>query len=236
VHGFEQAAAQLPAAQPWLDGRAESITPVHPMAGLRNRRRRLVDDAGAPIVTGFVAVGDAQVATNPLYGRGCSLAMVHACGLVDLLDRPEGDLERAFHELTERELDPWFRAAVQQDREARELLRADSVRAGDGDAEGDERRVDDGAVDPKQFLREVFRDGLLPAVRTSPVVYRAFLRWFNLETTPDALMSDPQVIGEVMQSYATRDARPPEPPLGPDRASFLAGLGSGAEAGGHSVR
>jgi hypothetical protein len=71
-------------------------------------------------------------------------------------------------------------------------------------------------------MREVFREGLLPAVRTSPAVYRAFLRWFNLETTPDALMNDPEVLAAVMQSYAERDSREPEPPLGPDRATFLA--------------
>ncbi len=206
VDGFEAGAAQLPAAQPWLDGRSEPITDVHPMAGLRNRRRFFVDESGSPIVRGFAAVGDAHVCTNPLYGRGCSLAMVHAFGLVDLLG--ESEWERAFHDFTERELDPWFRAAVQQDRDAKALA-------------GGEPLADD---DPRAFMREVFRDGLLPAVRTSPAVYRAFLRWFNLETTPDALMNDAEVLAAVMQSYAERDSRPPDAPLGPDRATFLANL------------
>ncbi len=206
IAAFEAGAAQLPAAQPWLDGRSEPITDVHPMAGLRNRRRYFVDESGTPIVRGFAAVGDAHVCTNPLYGRGCSLALVHAFGLVDVLGLD--DWERAFHEFTEREVDPWFRAAVQQDREAKALL--------DGEAlEPD---------DPRAFMREVFREGLLPAVRTSPAVYRAFLRWFNLETTPDALMNDPEVLAAVMQSYSERDSRAPEPPLGPDRATFLAAL------------
>ena len=34
--------------------------------------------------------------------------------------------------------------------------------------------------DPRAFMQTIFRDGLLPALRTSPVVFRAFLRWFNL--------------------------------------------------------
>lgn len=226
VEGFETAAAQLVAAQPWLDGRSEPITGVHPMAGLRNRRRYFVRD-GEPIVTGFVAVGDASVCTNPLYGRGCSLALVHAFGLADLLDRAPRALALEFAEFTDREIDPWFRAAVQQDREARELLgtgTSGSGTSGTGVAGAGADAAADGEVDPRQLLRDVFRDGLLPAVRTSPVVYRAFLRWFNLESTPDALMTDAEVIAAVMQSYAARGSRPPEPALGPGRAEFLAAL------------
>ncbi len=206
VEYFERAAAQLVAAQPWLDGRSEPITGVHSMAGLRNRRRRFVHD-DAPVVSGFAAVGDAHVCTNPLYGRGCSLAVVHAYGLVDALSLDDGDRETAFDEFTERELDPWFRASVQQDRESQAASHPD------------------GPLDPQRdLMREVFRDGLLPAVRTSPAVYRAFLRWFNLEATPDALVSDPEVVAAVMQCYSERDQREPEAALGPDRATFLAAL------------
>jgi 2-polyprenyl-6-methoxyphenol hydroxylase-like FAD-dependent oxidoreductase len=215
IDAFEAAAAQLVAAQPWLDGRSESITPVHLMAGLRNRRRWFVDDGGAPIVTGFVAIGDSHVCTNPLYGRGCALAIVHAYGFVDSLGLLRlGERERAFHDFTEREIDPWFRAAVQQDRESRDIAQTGSLSTTDAD----------GNLDPKAWMREVFRDGLLPAVRTSPAVYRAFLRWFNLETTPDALMTDSDVIAAVMQSYQERDSRPPEPALGPTRPTFLTAL------------
>jgi hypothetical protein len=220
VDRFEAAAAVLPAAQAWLDGRSEPITPVHQMAGLRNRRRFFVDDGGNPIVRGFVAVGDAQVCTNPLYGRGCSLAAVHAFGLADRLGAD--DVERAFHEFTEREIDPWFRAAVQQDRDARELVAGAKVASTDAD----------GNLDPRAWMRDVFREGLLPAVRTSPAVYRAFLRWFNLETTPDALMQDNEVIAAVMDCYATRDSRPPEPPLGPDRAEFVSATRRGSDGRG----
>ena len=61
------------------------------MAGLRNRYRPLVDAHGRPLVHGFVAVGDAAVCTNPLYGRGCSLAFVHAFGLADCARATHGD-------------------------------------------------------------------------------------------------------------------------------------------------
>jgi 2-polyprenyl-6-methoxyphenol hydroxylase-like FAD-dependent oxidoreductase len=211
IDAFEAAALAMPITAPWrAPGVAEPLTDVHVMAGLRNRYRPLVV-SGAPLVVGFVAAGDASVCTNPLYGRGCSLALVHAFGLADALRAHGADLDavaRDFAAFTERELVPWFRAAVLQDAQARDL------------AEGTEVPSED----PRAFMREVFRDGLLPAVRTSPVVYRAFLRWFNLLASPEALMADGAVVGEVLAAYHDRENRPPPPVLGPDRETFAAAL------------
>ncbi len=205
--GFETVARSLLAIEPWrVEGVADPITDVHVMAGLRNRYRPFVDAGGVPLVHGFVAVGDASLCTNPLYGRGCSLAFVHAFGLADALqahgEDPDG-FARAFAAFTERELVPWFRSAVLQDTEARamhEELAAD---------------------DPRAFMQAVFRDGLLPAMRTSPIVFRAFLRWFNLLVTPDALMADPEIVGEVLAAYEDRENRPGPPVLGPGRDEML---------------
>jgi hypothetical protein len=60
----------------------------------------------------------------------------------------------------------------------------------------------------------------LPALRTSPFVFRAFLRWFNLLATPDALMNDPQVVGDVLAAFNDRANHPVPVPLGPDRESM----------------
>jgi 2-polyprenyl-6-methoxyphenol hydroxylase-like FAD-dependent oxidoreductase len=204
---FEAVARSLVAVAPWrLEGVADPITDVHVMAGLRNRFRPLVGVDGAPLVHGFVTVGDASVCTNPLYGRGCSLAFVHAFGLADAI-RETGDdfdaLGRALASFTERELVPWFRSAVLQDEQARVL------------------REELPAEDPRAFLQAVFRDGLLPAMRTSPIVFRAFLRWFNLLATPDALMADPEIVAEVLAAYEDRENRPGAPVLGPDRDGLL---------------
>lgn len=220
---FERAVASLPAALPWRDGVSEPITGVELMAGLRNRRRTFVVD-GEPIVTGFVAVGDAAVCTNPLYGRGCSLAVVHAFGLADAIDETGGDpvaLALELHEFTRRELDPWYRAAVQQDREAQQIHESvaspPSVTAAS----------DDSYVDPRAWARELFREGLLPAIRTSPVVFRAFLRWFNLLATPDALINDNEVLMAALASYQDRGNHPAEPVPGPaDRGELLAAIGT----------
>lgn len=220
---FEAAVATLPAAQPWRDGRSEPITDVHVMAGLRNRRRALVVD-GEPIVSGFVAVGDAATATNPLYGRGCSLALLHAFALADAISAHGTDVRAvavALDEAGRRDVEPWYRSAVQQDQEA---AHAAAIAAGRVAAP----TTEDGVVDPRAWAREVLRDGLMPAVRTSPVVFRAFLRWFNLLATPDALMADTEVMGEVLRVYSERDSRPPEPLMGPATRDEFAAVVSAA--------
>src|SRR5262249_16825136 len=112
---FERVARQLYGVAPWrADGIADPITDVHVMAGLRNRYRPLVV-GGAPLVRGLVAVGDAAVCTNPLYGRGCSLAIVHGFGLAETLSsngNGHGDdadaVALGFADFTDRELRPWF--------------------------------------------------------------------------------------------------------------------------------
>jgi hypothetical protein len=62
-------------------------------------------------------------------------------------------------------------------------------------------------------------------MRTDQRVFRAFLRTFNLLTTPDALMRDGDLITRVVEVYNDRENRPPEPELGPPtREAFLAQL------------
>lgn len=215
------------------------------MGGLLNRLIRHLDDDGEPLVTGYLAVGDAHTCTNPLYGRGCSLAMVQAdllaeaLATVDLAD-PDGlaALARAYEAASAREVEPWYRAAVTQDRMARRAAEEDAAGAAAGaPASRDGRDADAGSVaddrgeDPeatqRRFLREVMRDGLLPAVRTDAVVFRAFLRGLNLLDDPDALLADGDVIGRVLAVYQDREHRSPEPSLGPPRHELLAVLDAG---------
>ncbi|HTL84595.1 MAG TPA: FAD-dependent oxidoreductase [Acidimicrobiia bacterium] len=204
---FEVVARSLLGVAPWREpGIAEPITDVHVMAGLRNRYRPLVAADGTPLVHGFLAVGDASVCTNPLYGRGCSLAFVHAFGLADALGDHTGDMDaiaRTFAQFTERELLPWFKSAVMQDAQARAM------------------HEELPSEDPRAFMQTVFRDGLLPALRTSPVVFRAFLRWFNLLATPEALISDPAVVADVMAAFNDPEKHARPEPLGPERDEML---------------
>ena len=106
---FDLAARELVVAAPWLDGRAEPITPkVHMMAGLLNRWRDYVSD-GAPVATGFLAVGDALLCTNPLYGRGCSTGFWAAHLMVEAVEAHGDDplaLALAYDAATRQQLLP----------------------------------------------------------------------------------------------------------------------------------
>ena len=91
--GFEHACRLLPGPDQFFrDGPLEPISGVRPMGGLLNRIRRFTDDRGRSPRAGFVAVGDAHTCTNPLYGRGCSLALVQAIRLGSALAAHPDDL------------------------------------------------------------------------------------------------------------------------------------------------
>lgn len=203
---FDEAAALLPAAAPWLDpALAEPIAEPHAMAGLINRVRDLVLD-GRPSVLGFTAVGDALVCTNPLYGRGCSLAAVHARLLASAVREHAGDPEAfalALHGGVQEELVPWYQASVAQD-EASRLAR-------EGGPGGD-------------FATSIITEGLLPLTRIDAKVSRAFFRALNLLSSPNAVMSDPDLTARVLAHWQTRGSRPQEAPVGPTRAELIEAL------------
>ncbi len=214
---FDSCARQLVATAPWLDGRAEPITEsVHAMAGLVNLWRPYVVD-GRPAATGLVPIGDAVLCTNPLYGRGCATAFWGAHLLVAAIDSHSDDphtMLLAYDASLRAEIHPWYRAGVEQDAEGRRVAAA--MLAGD-DPDGD-------PTDQRSFMRAVFRDGLLPALRRDAVVLRAFFRALNLLTAPDAMIKDPDVGARVLAVWQDRDNRPPEPALGPKRRADLLAL------------
>ncbi len=218
---FEAAARALPATREWIEpARSEPVTDVRAMAKLVNRRRRFVRD-GEPLALGVVAIGDAAICSNPLYGRGCALAFVHAWAFEDALRDHAGDLRGLALELdlaTRREIEPWYRAARDQDRESREVAAAQAR----GEAQGAATGAQPGqVVDPKEFLRSVFRDGLIPALRSDIKVVRAFMRTFNLLDAPDAFMKDADVIGRVLAAWREREQRAPLELPGPQRSEMV---------------
>jgi 2-polyprenyl-6-methoxyphenol hydroxylase-like FAD-dependent oxidoreductase len=224
---FDEAARNLVATAPWMDGRAEPLSDgVHVMAGLLNRFRQYVIDE-QPLVLGMLPVGDAVICTNPLYGRGCSIGYWGAHLMADVLSAHNGDwnddallkIAVAYDDSVRREILPWYTAGVQQDAEARRVSQA--LLKGE-DPDGDTN-------DPRTMIRSVLREGLLPALRSDAVVLRAFFRNFNLLTEPDALLKDPEVSARVFAIWQDRENRPPEIPLGPKRRQdFVASLTSAA--------
>ena len=216
---YDAALAAVPRIAAWTDpDRATVESPIEVMADRGNRIMRQGQD-GSPFTAGVVAIGDAAMCTNPSYGRGAGLALVHAAALGDVLDEL-GDAGDAPHdavvalaEVTRRELEPWFHAAVEGDRVrqvvARRLLAGEPWDAVGGPG-------DDPAV---RFARHAPR-----AVEHDPDVARAYHRAFQLLDPPSAFWGNARIAERVTAlSEASGGAPPPRP--GPDHeamASILA--------------
>jgi 2-polyprenyl-6-methoxyphenol hydroxylase-like FAD-dependent oxidoreductase len=217
--GFEVAVASVPIAAQWTTPQlSEPVSDVHAMANLTNTRRWLVED-GEPLALGFVAVGDSLIHTNPIVGRGCSLAWTAAFALADCLDTtPDGDLRAlalAYDARVERDLVPWYALQVAQDADAIEV--AEAQQRGENPYE---TTNPDGSGNPKAFVRALLKDGLLPALREDVVLLRTFLRTLHLLEPPNDLMKNPDVFQRVLDSYHRREQRP-KVALGPSRAELL---------------
>jgi 2-polyprenyl-6-methoxyphenol hydroxylase-like FAD-dependent oxidoreductase len=208
---WEAVIRRLTPLEPWTEpGLADPITGVESMARLRNRIRRFVVD-GTPVATGVVVIGDAAVATNPWYGKGCSQAGIAADSLSAALAEHGRDrvaLALAMDAATQTELEPHYTLAVRQDADRMKLHAA--AHAG--------TEPDPVAAATRDFIL----NGLLPATRTDPDVFRSFFRSFNMLDAPDALLSDTVVINAAVAAHATKDQRPPAPTLGPPREELLA--------------
>src|SRR3954447_24550809 len=113
---FDRVVRACPLQAHWLDG--TPITDVLPIAGGLARSRRFVVE-GAPIATGFAAVGDAWACTNPSAGRGLSVGAVHAQALRatarDHLDEPD-TFALAWDAVTEERVAPFYWNQIAEDR------------------------------------------------------------------------------------------------------------------------
>ena len=218
TRGFEIAAAALPITRAWIDPKvSEPISDVHGMANLRNTRRWLVAD-GEPLALGVVAIGDALIHTNPITGRGCTLAWVSAFLLAEALRKEPEDaraLALVLDAAIEREVVPWWRAQVQQDRDA---LEVEAIQRAGGNPYQVER--EDGSQDPKAFMRSLLREGLGHAMREDMTVLRAFMRVFNLLDSPEDLMRRPELMSAVLRAWSDRHTKPPLA-TGPSRDQML---------------
>jgi 2-polyprenyl-6-methoxyphenol hydroxylase-like FAD-dependent oxidoreductase len=216
--GFEAAVSALPLAAEWTAPEvSEPVTDVHGMANLKNTRRWLVED-GEPLALGFVAVGDALIHTNPIVGRGCSLAWTSAFDLAECLDAHGDDLRAlalACHEGVERHIVPWYEMQLAQD--------ADAIEVAEAQQRGEDpfRTTDpDGTQNPKGFVRSLLKEGLLPALREDLPLLRVFLRAMNLLDAPRDLLRNPVVMQSLIASYARREQRE-KVVLGPSREAML---------------
>ncbi|MFP5254427.1 MAG: FAD-dependent oxidoreductase [Acidimicrobiia bacterium] len=213
---FDRACHLLPGPDLFFADGAPPLQPiggVRPMAGLLNRIRRFTDDAGQPLVLGFHALGDAHTVTNPLYGRGCSLAAVQAVAIADVLAaHPDDPVARgaAYEAFNRAEVEPWFDNAVMMDRFGADPAGGAALGGGHGTP----------GSDGAKSLRAVFA-----AAATDPVIGRGIARFMNLLQTPAQLMTDPELMGRIAEVTADPDRYPLERPEAPTRRELLALLG-----------
>jgi hypothetical protein len=206
---FNAAVRSIPALAPWIDAdHADAISDVRTMAGLLNRIRRFTDDAGDPLVVGFHALGDSHTTTNPLYGRGCSLAAVQACLLTDAFAaHPDDPVARsaAYEAGSAREVEPWYESAVQMDQLGADPAGTSAFGGGDGDA--------------GRAMAAVF-----VAAATDPSIGRGIARFMNLLQTPAQLLTDGELMQRVAEVVADPGAYPTPRRVGPGRRELLAQL------------
>nr|MBA3655000.1 hypothetical protein [Actinomycetota bacterium] len=203
--GFEAACRALPGPDQFFTGEPlEPIGDVRPMTGLLNRVRRFSDDNGEPTVLGFHAIGDAHTCTNPLYGRGCSLAMVQAVLLADATAANPGDPHRRavdYEAACKREVEPWFDVSVQMDK---------------------------AGADPTGFVADGGAGNrmaaLFVAAATDPIIGRGLARFWNLLATPADMMTDGELLNRMAEVMANPDAYPVPEREGPSRTQLLATL------------
>ncbi len=214
---FSQVCQRLPALAPWLDPKcSEPTTNVFVMGGLYNTYRQLVVD-NQPVVHGFFAVGEAAIHTNPLYGRGCSLSFLHAHLLADAVAAHTDETERArhFHNATQRELRPFYDAAVKRD--GISLRRAQQSMAGPRPPQLRER-----------LMQSFVQHGLATAMRGDLDVRRAFLRDFHMLEKPNVAIRQPRIILRILRFWLRgkrRNAHLYTPSAGPSRGDMRRVLG-----------
>lgn len=222
---FERFVTAFPQIAPW---RAPGVsvpiggkdTPVLVMGQLRNRLRRFVDDDG-PVAHGLLVIGDAAYHSNPIYGRGCSQALVQATLLDEAVGRHPRDpaaAARLLHRLSERHVRPFWNAAVASDRRARGEVRTPP----------DANPLAQLAVMAEQAFGWFLERGMLPATRVDPVVFRGLLRVFHMLEPPEQLARDPELVLRSLPMLARVLAgRGPAPPFAPvPRTHALARMAS----------
>ncbi len=213
--GFDAVCRSIPGLEPWVNpGRAEATTLPFGIGDIRAVWRHYTDE-GAPRVRNFFAVGDAALRTNPLYGRGCSIGILHAHILADVLSSTVDPTDRArgFDARTEAELRPIYEASRREDGNG--IRRALAIHEG--------QLVDPAPSGFKKRFGAAFGDALAAAARYNLHVNRGMMRTVNLLEKPGAFLEDRRtqliVMGYMLRGRARNAAARMQ--RGPSRAEML---------------
>ncbi|MGD8830784.1 MAG: hypothetical protein PVF57_09280, partial [Pseudomonadales bacterium] len=178
---FDAVCRAIPGLQPWVaEGKATATTHPFGIGDIRAVWRHYVVD-GKPLVKNFFAVGDAELRTNPLYGRGCSTSILHAHMLADVLTGVGDPAARAvaFDMRTEEALRPIFDTSLAEDRNG--IRRSLASRQG---------KLLEKPDSFKKWFATAFGDALAAAGRYNLHVLRGMMRTMNLLEKPGAFLQD----------------------------------------------
>jgi len=181
---FDAICRTIPGLVPWIDAdKAEATTNTFGIGEIRAVWRSFVVD-GKPLVHNFFAVGDSSARTNPLYGRGCSIGILHAHILAEVLTSTSGATAQAleFERLTKERIGPIFEASLREDKNG--IKRANAIKM------GHER---DKADSLKKWFGLAFGDAMMAAMRTEIPVFRGMMRSMNLIENPGDFLKESKV-------------------------------------------
>jgi 2-polyprenyl-6-methoxyphenol hydroxylase-like FAD-dependent oxidoreductase len=187
------------------------ITGVQAMGGLVNRIRRFVGPGGAPLARGFFAIGDAHTCTNPLYGRGSSLAVLQAVLVTEALaahpdDR--GAAARAYEAASAARIEPWYDISLLTDLAAAAAPPAPPRAAAEPAEPALAPAPTAAPAEPRpprldlQTLRRIAASG-------DPELSVLVARTMSLLVTPQEVFGDPEVLRRLSAAATADPARLP---------------------------
>jgi hypothetical protein len=210
---FDAICGLMPPLAPWLSA-SDGVGRVLAMGNLQSRWRDLAPE-GKPLVDGYVALGDALIRANPLYGRGCTFAMIQAEALAEALtDHPSTPLA-AFQAHVHQALRPYFDDMAKQDRAA---IRQ-AARVANPDFHPNLKA---------RLLTSFGQQGMAVAVRSDPDLFRQVIEGFHMLTPPGEWLKSRRNLAKAVAWWMVpkafkRDVLPAIP--GPGRTALMESLG-----------
>jgi len=197
--GFEAAMRAHPVTAAWTGAhRAEPVSQVHVAANLFNRYRR------QPLaVTGLLSIGDSVCTTNPVGGRGASLAIASALAMADIVTsgpRDPGSWPADLDHWCDTHIRPWFADTMLNDEVTLRRWRGEPLDLA-------------GPIAPDLVMTAAQAD---PSIRPAVAPYNAML------STSACL--DP--VRERARQILASGWRPPPPP-GPARTELISAIEAG---------
>ncbi|KOU25967.1 hypothetical protein ADK52_09940 [Streptomyces sp. WM6372] len=213
---FTAACRLSPYLADWVDGgAAEPLGPVRAIAMPPNVLRGAGPGRQRP-VAGLVRAGDAACVTDPMFGRGLSLALMHAFRLADLIEEhPAVDewLGLAATELADRVLRPWYEQGAHDS-----WSRAERWRAAAGTPSLPEPGSPAAPAPPAPPVPVPVREAASAASATDRAVWRGTTRVGTGLATPAEVFADPEFLARVRA--AAPDTSLPSGPRPPTYAEL----------------